>query len=465
MTDLMKRMTLRFKLISFFTLSIVMLVVILGGTLSWNYFKDEKKKLAETLTQELSIVSWTMSAGLEFNDTKAIDSDIDLLKNVKEFTQVKVSDHDGHIISSKKFQRGVDDSNLFTVKVPILNESDATIGTVEASATTTYFMKNIMAVVSMVLLITLLVTIFVVFLAAFVIDQAIHKPLAKMIGRLKDIAEGEGDLTKRMDDRGRDEIADVARWFNVFVGKIEKIVLQVKKGSALIDESTSKISSFSQQISDGTHQQTSSFEELASSVQTNTSSVQGANQISQQMAQEAQKAILAIQNNVKAMAGIESGSKQMAEAVDLITDIADQTNLLSLNAAIEAARAGEHGKGFAVVADEVRKLAERSATSAKEVHSLIRENLRQVELGVKVSKETGQIVMGITENIKKVAEQLQLVSDASQEQAAAMEENSSITETNASSVEQLSALAREMFSQAEVLQNMVTQFKTTESEG
>jgi methyl-accepting chemotaxis protein len=264
-----------------------------------------------------------------------------------------------------------------------------------------------------------------------------------------------------MDDSGKDEIADVARWFNVFVGRIEGIVLQVKKGALSIDASTSKVAGFSEQISDGTQQQSSSFEELASSIQSNSGNVQGANQISQKMEEEAQKAIQAMANNVEAMMGIEKGSRQMAEAVDLITDIADQTNLLSLNAAIEAARAGEHGKGFAVVADEIRKLADRSATSAKEIHKLIKDNLRQVELGATISRETGQAVQGITESIQKVAGQLQMVANASQEQAAAMEQNTAITETNASAAQQLAAFAQEMASQAEVLRNMVAQFKTT----
>jgi len=364
---------------------------------------------------------------------------------------------------TKNFERAVDGLNLFIVKSPIYNESNAVIGSIEATATTTYFLKNILAVVSIVLGATLLVTIMVVIIAVLFIDKIIHRPLLLMIKRLKDIAEGEGDLTKRMDDSGGDEIADVARWFNVFVRKIEGIVLQVKKGAVSIDASTSQISSYSKQILEGTQQQSSSFEELAVSVQANTSNVKGANQISQKMAHEAQKAILAMENNVKAMSGIELGSKQMAEAMDLITDIADQTNLLSLNAAIEAARAGEHGKGFAVVADEVRKLAERSATSAKEVHSLINENLAQVEYGVKISKETGKIVEGITENIKKFADQLQKVADVSEDQAIAMNQNTSITETNASAVEQLANFAKEMSMQAEVLQNMVAQFKTTGS--
>ena len=425
MANMMKRLTLRFKLIAFVALSIFLLIVLLGAVLSWNYFKDEKKKLAETLTQELSIVSYAMSAGLEFNDVKAVDSDIDLLKNVKEFTEVKVSDHAGQVISTKKFQQAVEDSNLFTVKTPIFNESNVQIGTVEAKATTVYFMKNIMAVVSMVLLVTLLTTIFVIFMAAFIIDRAIHRPLNSLIGRLKD-------------------------------------------GSEQTLSAAQQVEASSQQLSQGATEQASSLEEtssaldeMASMTKQNANNAAKANQLATEAKLHSEKGNVSMKEMQGSMKAIGESAQKVGKIIKTIEEIAFQTNILALNAAVEAARAGEHGRGFAVVADEIRKLAERSATSAKGIHLLIEENLLQVESGVKISKETGQIVLGITENIKKVADQLQMVANASQEQAAAMEENTAITETNASAAEQLDQFAKEMSSQAEVLQNMVARFKTT----
>lgn len=290
-------------------------------------------------------------------------------------------------------------------------------------------------------------------------SMLITAPINNVVAMLKDIAQGEGDLTKRMEVKTKDETGQMANWFNVFIQKMEHMIADIKSSAEHIQSATKEVSSGAQQIADGAQQQSASFEELAASVQTNAEKVTHSNNIAQTMSQDAEKAGLSMEHTAEAISGIEKGSKQMVDAVDLITDIADQTNLLALNAAIEAARAGEHGKGFAVVADEVRQLAERSASSAKEIQNLIKENLKQVEQGVSISKSAGQIVKGITQSVKIVAEELQAVSSLTQEQAAAMEQNTSITESNASAAEQLAASADTMSAQSEGLRQLVGQFK------
>ena len=291
------------------------------------------------------------------------------------------------------------------------------------------------------------------------IARSIINSLRLLVNGLKDISQGERDLTKRIVISSHDEIGEMAKWFNVFIEKIESMIAQIKQLAEQLASAVDEVSSSAQKISDGAQQQSASFEELSSSIQTNASNTQTASGVSEHVANSASQTGQGMAQTVEAMNEIEKSSKQINEAVEIITEIADQTNLLALNAAIEAARAGEHGKGFAVVADEVRKLAERSAASAKEVKGLIQDSSKQVRHGVDMSQASGEQLRMILADINKVAESLKSISAATQEEAATMEENTSITTANASSAEALAAAAEEMSSQAMELQKLVGHFK------
>jgi methyl-accepting chemotaxis protein len=305
-------------------------------------------------------------------------------------------------------------------------------------------------------------SLFLGVLIFMVLIRVVIKPVFYLTSRMSDLAEGDGDLTKRLNIVTEDELGELAAGFNKFTAKIESIISQVKDSANQLGAATDDISHNSQQISDGAQQQSASFEELTSSVQSNATNASTASDMAQAIAGNAQTTGQSMTNTIEAMHAIEKSSKQITEAVEIITEIAEQTNLLALNAAIEAARAGEHGKGFAVVADEVRKLAERSANSAKDVKTLILDSTRQVQRGVELSGEAGESLKKMVGDIQKVAEQLKTISAATQEQAASMEENSSITESNATAAEELAASSEEMAAQSQELLKLVSRFKIGE---
>lgn len=313
------------------------------------------------------------------------------------------------------------------------------------------------AVILVVLVLVAAGSVLVIYLISTVFMKPVLDAMAKCVVMAGAMAQG--DLTDRMNIERQDEVGRLSSSMDALAERLAGIINGMRHSSRQMFSASSEVSSGAQQISQGAQQQAASFEELASSVQSNSMSIGEANQIAQNVAREALTAGQAMDGTVEAISGIEKGSKQMAEAVDLITDIADQTNLLALNAAIEAARAGEHGKGFAVVADEVRQLAERSAMTAKEIQGLIKDNLQQVNGGVSISKEAGVKTKDILQNVQRIAEQLSRVSASTQEQAAAMEQNTSITETNAAASEKLASSAGEMMEQARSLEGMVAQFK------
>ncbi len=310
-----------------------------------------------------------------------------------------------------------------------------------------------------------LIGIFLMLVGIYFLRHSLIFPLKHVVKNMQIAATG--DMTNKLDiamqsGENRNEIEKLAAAYNTLMSMMNEMIAKIQKASDHVALATQEISSSSQQISDGAQQQAASFEELSSSVQSNATNAHGANEVAQETTGKTKAIGRDMETTIEAMSAIEKSAKSIAEAVAIITDIADQTNLLALNAAIEAARAGEHGKGFAVVADEVRKLAERSGDSAKEITQLIKQSLTQVDNGVSLSKKAGDNLQKIVSDIDQVAEQLQSISLATQEQSATMEENTSITESNAAASEELSASAGDMALQADILKTLAGKFKVNE---
>jgi len=208
-------------------------------------------------------------------------------------------------------------------------------------------------------------------------------------------------------------------------------------------------------------------EELTASIEGVKTNAQEADEVANKTNALAESGGQAVQKSIEAMELIRTSSDQIAEIIQVISEIASQTNLLALNAAIEAARAGEHGMGFAVVADEVRKLAERSNQAAGEITSLIKESSNRVLEGAQLSNETGkaltEIVQGVQLTVAKISEIATATIEQStnaQQVSEAIQGVAQVTEQAAAGSEEMASSSEELGAQSSALRDLVARFKT-----
>ena len=273
-------------------------------------------------------------------------------------------------------------------------------------------------------------------------------------------AISNGDLTveaKRLSEKDTLGIA-----LENMVDKLRDVVGQVTSAAENMSSGSQELSASAEQLSQGSTEQassteeaSSSMEEMAANVKQNAENASQTEKMASQSAKDAEASGVAVGKAVDAM-------QTIAAKINIVQEIARQTDLLALNAAVEAARAGEHGKGFAVVASEVRKLAERSQAAAAEIGTLSADT-------VKVAQEAGSMLARLVPDIKKTAELVEEITSASREQDVgaaqinqAIQQLDKVTQQNAAASEQVSATSEELSAQAETLQATIAFFRLDE---
>jgi methyl-accepting chemotaxis protein len=231
-----------------------------------------------------------------------------------------------------------------------------------------------------------------------------------------------------------------------------------------LNEAGNNLSSSSTEAAASLEETVASLEEMTSMVKVGSDNAKLAADLAGTSRDSAETGASEIQNLIQAMNEISVSSKKIEEIISVIDDIAFQTNLLALNAAVEAARAGEQGKGFAVVAEAVRTLAQRSAASAKDITSLIKESVAQIEKGSHTADKSGTILANIVNSIKKVSELNREISTASQEQASGIEQiNKAMSQldqagqSNAAAAEEIAATSGEISNLAMTTQQLTVE--------
>ncbi len=347
-----------------------------------------------------------------------------------------------------------------------------------------------------------LVLLAVVAVISSVLAQRMTRPLQQTAAALKDIAQGEGDLTHRLPVETQDEVGDVARGFNDFVEKIQQLVQEVKQGVASLGHSTESMRRVVTETHQDAHVQKGETSQAAAAVHEMAAAVQqvaGSAAQAAEAAREADNESLSGQGNVdetidsinrlaanvnrsaEVVGSLDSSVSQIGTVANVIRDIAEQTNLLALNAAIEAARAGEQGRGFSVVADEVRTLATRTQQSTDEIQRMIenlqsgaRQAVQEMKTSQSQSEETiarADVARGslqqITHSVSTITEMNTQIASAAEEQTAVADEISKsvqqiadIADKATRNAEELAGTASGMSELERHLTNLVGRFKT-----
>ena len=377
---------------------------------------------------------------------------------------------------------------LVELQVSELQESmDSVVGTTSTS--------QIVSIATVVLL-----PAFIILVSIFLVTN-ITKPINRVIAMLRDIDEGEGDLTKRLNIEAKDEIGVMARLFDSFITKVQDLIKQIGASSSQVGNASTQISSASEQLAAGAEEQQAQLSEVATTMEQMSAMILEASKNADETRQNAQDTGNTANQGREVVSKTVSGFQTVADTVEqaalqiqelnkrseeignviqVIDDIADQTNLLALNANIEAARAGDAGRGFAVVADEVRKLAERTVSATAEISKMIesiqgdiraavvsmeqiqgqsKDGLELVAQSDKSLEEIAGSITGVVSAVEQIATSTNEQSSGAEQISKNIEGVTTVAKESASSAQELASSAEQLSREVSGLNDLIGQFK------
>ena len=495
-----RNLSLKMKIVG----AMAMLVVLVAAFVFF-YFPSRQNAQAEQAKEReingvVQVLSQAIVAGLEFEDLDTVENVLAGVLERSDLIRLEVFTPSGDTFYRFDAEAGKkSQSHDLAVSAEVLSGDEA-IGQLKLKVSLKDLEEQRKANSRAVLLAAaIIIGLGIVF--GLYLSHLVLTPLSHIHGILMKIAEGNGDLTQRIDVESEDEIGALSESFNQFLGNLGELIglarLSTEKVGSVVDE----ISAISSQSAEGAETQTVQTSEVAASVQEMTTAIMENSKNATQTSQFAERATQQAQEGTQSMlitkrgmdeivdATVKTGeiigslsdrAKEIGEIIQVINDIADQTNLLALNAAIEAARAGEQGRGFAVVADEVRKLAERTVKATGEIGTTIQaiQNDAQqaadsmneahgvVENGRDATSKTETVLSEIVVSVTQAMDMVTQIATASEQMSSGAEEISrnveaisNVARESATGADQMARVAVHLTDETGSLRELMNRFK------
>ncbi|HEY7884071.1 MAG TPA: methyl-accepting chemotaxis protein, partial [Cellvibrionaceae bacterium] len=433
---------------------------------------DDARTLAEVLG-EASV------GAITFNDDMTVSASLEALKvservtSAAIYTEGKVfarftREGQSSSLPDRPNAAGIVETSAGLILTEVIRSGGSQVGFISLQVNMSEVDAIVASAIKDAIWLVLIISIIAASLS-YAVQASIVKPVKNVVRALKDISEGEGDLTRRLPVEGSDEISELAACFNRFVERLQSIIASVAETAHQVDESANILSQLSQENERSITSQQSDIQQIVTAIKEMASVVQDVTQRVGETADNASQADKVamggkgiVQNTMGQIKNLSTDIKKASEVIDrlrqetvdigtvldVIRGIAEQTNLLALNAAIEAARAGEQGRGFAVVADEVRTLASRTQSSTTEIREMIErlqtgsaEAVEMMTAGTAQADASVTKANEATESLEDITQIVGVIRDRTNQIAAASEQQSAATQQIEVNIDSVSGVA------------------------